>query len=274
MLERHAMQSRDAAPPFTPSPPARSGVHWHCRVDRELALDVLDVRAAVERTWHFAWPGKVVVQSLSAGVTAAFADERYIDERATSTGISLVAPPQAAVLRVHAVPGSAFRVLFEHVAPPRSLEYRRTPSSGLFEHQPDPIESFRAAVASSESSSATRRRLPRRIALARAFIETHLHEDFDLATLSNVVGIERCRLCRLFHKAVGLPPQRFRVHLRVARARTLLAHGVDCSEVAHTIGFCDQSHLNRWFKALTGTTPAAYANACRIIDARRPSTAA
>lgn len=274
MLGRPTMHPREAAPPFTLSQPARSGVHWYCRVDRELALDVLDVRSAVERTWHFAWPGRVVVQSLSAGVTAAFADEGHDDERATSAGTSLVAPPHAAVLRVHATPGSGFRVLFEHLAPPRSLGGRHNPSAGLFEYQPDPIESFRAAVATSESSSAPRRRLPRRIAIARAFIETHLQEDFDLATLSDAVGIERCRLCRLFHKAVGLPPQRFRVHLRVARARKLLAHGVDCSEVAHSVGFCDQSHLNRWFKVLTGTTPAAYANACRLIDARRPSTAA
>src|SRR5262249_60739297 len=118
------------------------------------------------------------------------------------------------------------------------------------------------------------RRLPRPLATARTYIEEHLDEDFDLVTLSNMIGFERCRLCRLFQKAVGLPPRRFRSHLRVARARKLLAAGVEGIEGAHAVGFCDQSHPNRWFKELTGTTPGAHANRWPSLEGPRPATGA
>jgi transcriptional regulator GlxA family with amidase domain len=55
--------------------------------------------------------------------------------------------------------------------------------------------------------------------------------------------------------------------MRIVRARELLAQGLDCTEVAHAAGFADQSHLNRCFKETTGTTPGAYARACRRTTA-------
>lgn len=49
------------------------------------------------------------------------------------------------------------------------------------------------------------------------------------------------------------------MHLRVARARVLLAEGGRPIDVAHACGFCDQSHLNRWFRKTVGVTPRSYA---------------
>ncbi|GAA1364056.1 hypothetical protein GCM10009612_43540 [Streptomyces beijiangensis] len=44
------------------------------------------------------------------------------------------------------------------------------------------------------------------------------------------------------------------------RARSLLEAGMKPAEVAGIVGFADQAHLTRWFRRVTGATPAAYRN--------------
>jgi transcriptional regulator GlxA family with amidase domain len=94
---------------------------------------------------------------------------------------------------------------------------------------------------------------------ARNYIAANVATNFSLETLGAATCANRYDLCRRFQRQVGMPPHRFRAHLRVARARELLATGLECTKVAHEAGFCDQSHLNRAFKEHTGTTPGAYA---------------
>ena len=55
----------------------------------------------------------------------------------------------------------------------------------------------------------------------------------------------------------------WRNQLRVARARQLLAQGVVPGQVAAQLGFADQPHLTRAFRAALGVTPAAYQRAVR-----------
>ena len=45
---------------------------------------------------------------------------------------------------------------------------------------------------------------------------------------------------------------------RSCRARHLLAAGASPAQVSTAVGFADQAHLTRWFKRVTGVTPAAY----------------
>jgi AraC-like DNA-binding protein len=49
------------------------------------------------------------------------------------------------------------------------------------------------------------------------------------------------------------------MHLRLARARRLLAQGVSASRAAYQAGFADQSHLTRRLKETTGLTPGEFA---------------
>jgi AraC-like DNA-binding protein len=49
----------------------------------------------------------------------------------------------------------------------------------------------------------------------------------------------------------------------------LLREGKSATEVAFAVGFSDQSHLNRAFKAMMGVTPGAFARACNATDERR-----
>jgi AraC-like DNA-binding protein len=55
-----------------------------------------------------------------------------------------------------------------------------------------------------------------------------------------------------------LPPHAFQLQLRVDRAKTLLARGLDIAAVAQRTGFADQSHFTRVFRRSVGVTPGRF----------------
>jgi AraC-like DNA-binding protein len=65
-------------------------------------------------------------------------------------------------------------------------------------------------------------------------------------------------LIRTFTRTVGMPPYTYLTQIRAERAKERLAAGRPAAETALAVGFADQSHLNRHFKKLTGTTPRLY----------------
>ena len=74
-------------------------------------------------------------------------------------------------------------------------------------------------------------------------------------------------LQRLFSKYIGVSPkwviQRYRLH--EAAERLALDDGVGQSALAADLGYSDQAHFVRDFKALVGTSPAAYAKQVRRL---------
>ena len=89
-------------------------------------------------------------------------------------------------------------------------------------------------------------------------------EDRSLVQVRDIVdrfGLPTRKLQRLFANYVGVSPkwviQRYRLH----EAAEQLGRGepVDHAELAHRLGYSDQAHFIRDFKALVGTSPAAYA---------------
>lgn len=99
---------------------------------------------------------------------------------------------------------------------------------------------------------------PPAVRRARDYLESHLAEDVDLATLARVAGLTRSHLVRSFKRATGMTPHAYLVDRRVRQARRLLAAGTPPVAVAAACGFCDQSHLNRLFKARVGVAPGAF----------------
>jgi AraC-like DNA-binding protein len=80
-----------------------------------------------------------------------------------------------------------------------------------------------------------------------------------LAQISVDVGMCRSALVRAFTRELGIPPHAYRTHVRVMRARDLIAAGRPLSDVSIEVGFADQSHMSRHFKRLLGFTPSSYA---------------
>ncbi|MEI4263812.1 AraC family transcriptional regulator [Roseovarius sp. D0-M9] len=65
-------------------------------------------------------------------------------------------------------------------------------------------------------------------------------------------------LVRAFNKVFGLPPIEWLNVQRINNARQKLRLGRPLREVAHDLGYADQPHFNRRFKAATGMTPSTF----------------
>ncbi|MEU8780682.1 AraC family transcriptional regulator [Streptomyces sp. NPDC048637] len=110
-------------------------------------------------------------------------------------------------------------------------------------------------------------RLPRtpgreanRLAAAlRDLLDSRLPTGMSLQEAAAVLHAHPTHLIRCFKQTYGLPPHAYLTGKRIERARGLLLDGRRPAEVAATVGFHDQAHLNRHFTRHVGTTPARYA---------------
>lgn len=83
-----------------------------------------------------------------------------------------------------------------------------------------------------------------------------------VSSIATEVGWSQGHLVRRFTQQIGLTPKAAARVLRFHRAVGRLAHeGADPGAVAVACGFYDQAHLNREFRALSGTTPGQVAAA-------------
>jgi AraC family transcriptional regulator len=58
---------------------------------------------------------------------------------------------------------------------------------------------------------------------------------------------------------MGRPPHQFQIERRIERAKILLDESsIPLIDVALTVGFNSQSHLNEYFRRMVGVTPARY----------------
>ena len=72
------------------------------------------------------------------------------------------------------------------------------------------------------------------------------------------VGVTSRQLHRWSRTRFGYGPKTLQRILRMRRALRLLGGSDDASAVAHDAGYSDYAHLFREFRALTGTSPAAF----------------
>ncbi|GHO50743.1 helix-turn-helix domain-containing protein [Ktedonospora formicarum] len=92
----------------------------------------------------------------------------------------------------------------------------------------------------------------------------HIVTNREISRVEDLVSrfnLSKRTLQRLFHQYVGVSPkwviQHYRLH-EVAR-RLTEGDGVEWSQLALDLGYCDQAHFSRAFKATVGKAPAAYA---------------
>jgi AraC-like DNA-binding protein len=84
-------------------------------------------------------------------------------------------------------------------------------------------------------------------------------ENFiSLEELAQQVGLSRYAIIRLFKANVGLTPHAFQINLKINQARESLKQGISLVELAVNLGFSDQSHFHKAFKAYTGVTPRQF----------------
>lgn len=98
---------------------------------------------------------------------------------------------------------------------------------------------------------ATRREVYRRIGLATDFLHTNYAKDIDLGMLARPAYLSKYHFLRLFTLVHGMSPRTYLQRKRIGMARRLL-EGTDMTvtEVASSVGFADQTtlqrHMRRW----------------------------
>jgi AraC family transcriptional regulator, chemosensory pili system protein ChpD len=96
------------------------------------------------------------------------------------------------------------------------------------------------------------------VARLQQLLADSLEHTPSLEQMAAELGLSRFHLLRSFQKHTGLSPRQWAMQLRTRRAQGLLRQGMAAGEVAHALGFADQSHLNRHFRAAYGISPGRY----------------
>lgn len=90
---------------------------------------------------------------------------------------------------------------------------------------------------------------------AKDYIQKNLNETISLTELSNELNIDKWQLSRKFKPVFGVTLFQHIHASRVVKAKEMLSQHYTISDVALECGFCDQSHLNRYFKRFAGMSP-------------------
>jgi AraC-like DNA-binding protein len=94
----------------------------------------------------------------------------------------------------------------------------------------------------------------------RGLVDAHIDTGLTLDQARTILHADPAHLVRTFTSEFGMPPHKYLTGRRIERARRLLLDGMRPADVAASVGFYDQSHLNRHFKRMLATTPARYAD--------------
>ena len=112
---------------------------------------------------------------------------------------------------------------------------------------------------------------PNRPALhrVREYMREHLDRAVTVRQLATPASMSRFQLTRQFQKAFGLSLHAYQLQLRLDEAKRRLQNGDGIAAVASDLGFVDQSHLHRRFKASFGVTPGEWRRTSTgILDSR------
>ncbi|MCI0607338.1 AraC family transcriptional regulator [bacterium] len=88
------------------------------------------------------------------------------------------------------------------------------------------------------------------------FFEEHVDQRLSLRDLSRIAGVHTVHLIRTFRKFHGLTVGEYLRRLRIDLAcRLLQTSDQSIADIAHQVGFFDQSHFSRTLRRMKGLTP-------------------
>jgi AraC family L-rhamnose operon regulatory protein RhaS len=97
------------------------------------------------------------------------------------------------------------------------------------------------------------------ISEAVRFLDERYAEPIRLGDLAQRLGLSSDRLTDLFQNAMGRTPRDYLRHVRIERAKSLLATtDLPASEVGDRVGMSDPPYFSRAFLRATGETPIGY----------------
>lgn len=106
-----------------------------------------------------------------------------------------------------------------------------------------------------------RSRMVGAIAAAERHLAEHLAEPVNVEALARKLGVAYSHFRREFKSHTGFAPWQYVLHLRLSRARRLLAASdATLDEVAARLGFSSAFHLSNAFKRAFGVAPEPWRN--------------
>ncbi|WP_409062436.1 helix-turn-helix domain-containing protein [Streptomyces sp. SYP-A7185] len=96
---------------------------------------------------------------------------------------------------------------------------------------------------------------------------THPEDPRSLEAHARAVGVSRRTLTRLFVQDTGMNFDRWRTHVRLRAALSLLAEGQPVSRVARSVGYTTPSAFLAAFRRTVGTSPGRYLHGDASMEA-------
>ncbi len=93
---------------------------------------------------------------------------------------------------------------------------------------------------------------------AVSYIHSHIHQDIALEDVASVSGFSLSRFKVRFKDEIGITPRDYINHIKIQRAKPLLACGKTVTEVAFSLGFSNSNYFSVIFKKYTGQSPSQY----------------
>jgi AraC family transcriptional regulator len=120
------------------------------------------------------------------------------------------------------------------------------------------------AAASRQTATPRERKPPRWLGRAIEILRSSFPNEPSLSGLAQAVGVHPVHLARTFRRHHNCTLGEYVRRLRIeAACRKLSLTDVPLSQIAFSVGYCDQSHFSRNFKKSMGMTPARYRAAFR-----------
>jgi len=89
-------------------------------------------------------------------------------------------------------------------------------------------------------------------------MEQRFAENLPRNELAAIAGMSPWHYSHLFKVVTGESPHRYLSALRIRQAKNLLRKGVNLHQAAMQVGYSDDSHFRRMFKAHTGISPSIF----------------
>lgn len=93
------------------------------------------------------------------------------------------------------------------------------------------------------------------------YINDNLRDDLTLHKISAILSMSPYHFAHSFKQATGLAPHRYVIQRRVERAKSLLREtDLSITEIAHQVGYANQSNFSVVFHQFTAQTPRSFRN--------------
>lgn len=127
------------------------------------------------------------------------------------------------------------------------------------------LQDFRAQQIAGDTTAA--------IEHTQDYMTSHYQEPLTLEGLAHMAGLSVSHYSRLFKKSIGYSPIEYLTHLRIDRAKELLAlSDYRLKAVAHSVGYTDEFYFSRIFKKIEGISPRDYAKRNRLSPVGKPES--